>query len=48
MGLFSIFKPTSLVERADRQMQHAKVLFRDYQSAMRRDDRAVAKDLMLW
>jgi hypothetical protein len=41
-------KPMSVVERADRLMQEAEVLFRDKKSIMRSDFRDVAEDQMLW
>ena len=47
MDLCSIFNPMNVVERADRQMQYAKVLFRNHQSVMRSDDCILAKDQIL-
>lgn len=48
MGLlYSTFKHTSLVEHADKQMQHAGDLFKNHQSVMRSKDRTLAGDRML-
>jgi hypothetical protein len=47
MDLCSIFKPMSAVERADRQIQYAMVLFTDHQSVMGSVDRTLAEDHML-
>jgi hypothetical protein len=48
MDLCSVFKPMIKVERGDRQIEYAKILYEKHQSVMRDNDRTLVDDHITW